>query len=98
MSKRKRKKGGIGSPFDEFLRGEGTYESTQAVAIKRVLAWQIGQAMEEQHITKAEMARRMDTSRSQLDRLLDPDSDSVTLETLARAARAVGRQVRVELV
>ena len=98
MSKRKRKKGDIGSSFDDFLKGEGTYESTQAVAIKRVLAWQIGQAMEEQHITKAEMARRMDTSRSQLDRLLDPDSDSVTLETLARAARAVGRQVRVELV
>jgi len=66
------------------------------VAIKRVLAWQmIGQAMEEKQITKEEMARRMDTSRSQLDRLLDPDSDSVTLETLARA---VGRQVRVELV
>ncbi len=66
------------------------------MAIKRVLAWQmIGQAMEEKQITKEEMARRMDTSRSQLDRLLDPDSDSVTLETLARA---VGRQVRVELV
>jgi antitoxin HicB len=99
MSKRNRKKKGtIGSPFDDFLKGEGTYESTQAVAIKRVLAWQIGHAMEEKHITKAEMARRMETSRSQLDRLLDPDSDSVTLETLARAARAVGRQVRVELV
>ncbi len=66
------------------------------MAIKRVLAWQmIGQAMEEKQITKEEMARRMDTSRSQLDRLLDPNSDSVTLETLARA---VGRQVRVELV
>ena len=98
MTKRNRKKGGIGSPFDGFLKEEGTYESTQAVAIKRVLAWQIGQAMEEKRITKAEMARRMDTSRSQLDRLLDPDSDSVTLETLARAARAVGRQVKVELV
>jgi len=68
------------------------------VAIKRLLAWQIGQAMEKRHLTKAEMARRMDTSRSQLDRLLDPDSDSVTLETLTRAARAVGRQVKVELV
>ena len=98
MTKRNRKKGGIGSPFDDFLKEERTYESTQAVAIKRVLAWQIGQAMEEKRITKAEMARRMDTSRSQLDRLLDPDSDSVTLETLARAARAVGRQVKVELV
>ncbi len=98
MTKRISRKGGIGSTFDDFLKEEGTYESTQAVAIKRVLAWQIERAMKEKHLTKAEMARRMDTSRSQLDRLLDPDSDSVTLETLARAARAVGRQVRVELV
>jgi antitoxin HicB len=98
MTKRISRKGGIGSTFDDFLKEEGTYEATQAVAIKRVLAWQIERAMKEKHLTKAEMARRMDTSRSQLDRLLDPDSDSVTLETLARAARAVGRQVRVELV
>jgi len=98
MTKRNRKKGAVGSTLDDFLKEDGTYESTQAVAIKRVLAWQIGQAMERKHITKAEMARRMDTSRSQLDRLLDPDSNSVTLETLTRAARAVGRQVRVELV
>ena len=98
MSTRNRKKGAVGPTFDDFLKEDGTYESTQAVAIKRVLAWQIGQAMERKHITKAEMARRMDTSRSQLDRLLDPESNSVTLETLTRAARAVGRQVRVELV
>ena len=98
MTKRNRKKGAVGSTLDDFLKQDGTYESTQAVAIKRVLAWQIGQAMERKHITKAEMARRMDTSRSQLDRLLDPESNSVTLETLTRAARAVGRQVRVELV
>ena len=98
MTKRTRKKGAVGTTFDDFLKEDGTYESTQAVAIKRVLAWQIGQAMEKRHITKAEMARRMDTSRSQLDRLLDPESDSVTLETLTRAARAVGRQVKVELV
>ena len=98
MTKRNRKKGAVGSTLDDFLKEDGTYESTQAVAIKRVLAWQIGQAMERKHITKAEMARRMDTSRSQLDRLLDPDNNSVTLETLTRAARAVGRQVRVELV
>ena len=98
MTKRNRKKGAVGSTFDDFLKEDGTYESTQAVAIKRLLAWQIGQAMEKKQLTKAEMARRMDTSRSQLDRLLDPESDSVTLETLARAARAVGRQVKVELV
>jgi transcriptional regulator with XRE-family HTH domain len=68
------------------------------VAIKRVLAWQIARAMKKQRLTKAEMARRMATSRSQLDRLLDPAGNSVTLETLARAARAIGRQVRLELV
>lgn len=98
MTTRNRKKGAVGSTLDDFLKEDGTYEATQAVAIKRVLAWQIGQAMEKRHITKAEMARRMDTSRSQLDRLLDPESNSVTLETLTRAARAVGRQVKVELV
>jgi antitoxin HicB len=98
MTKRMSKRAGIGSAFDDFLREEGTYEATQAVAIKRVVAWQIEQAMNRQHISKAEMARRMDTSRSQLDRLLDPGSESVTLETLTRAARAVGRRVKVELV
>jgi antitoxin HicB len=97
MTKRMSKRAGIGSAFDDFLREEGTYEATQAVAIKRVVAWQIEQAMNRQHISKAEMARRMDTSRSQLDRLLDPGSESVTLETLTRAARAVGRRVKVEL-
>ena len=98
MKKHISKKAGIGSTFDDFLKEEGTYEATQAVAVKRVLAWQIAQAMKAQHITKADMARRMDTSRSQLDRLLDPESNSVTLETLARAARAVGRRVKVQLV
>jgi antitoxin HicB len=98
MTKRMSKRAGIGSAFDDFLREEGTYEATQAVAIKRVVAWQIEQAMNQQHISKAEMARRMDTSRSQLDRLLDPGSESLTLETLTRAARAVGRRVKVELV
>ena len=98
MTKRHRKKGSIGSAFDEFLKEEGAYEATQAIAIKRVLAWQIEKAMKERHITKAEMARRMVTSRSQLDRLLDPGSNSVTFNTLDRAARVVGRRVKVELV
>jgi antitoxin HicB len=98
MRKQTIKKASIGSAFDDFLKNEGTYEATQAVAIKRVLAWQIEKAMREQCLTKAEMARRMETNRSQLDRLLDPDSDSVTLETLTRAARAIGRQVKLELV
>ena len=61
MTKRISKRGGIGAAFDDYLKGEGTYEATQAVAIKRVLAWQIEQAMREKDITKAEMARRMDT-------------------------------------
>ncbi len=78
MRKRTTKKAGIGSAFDDFLKDAGTYEATQSVAIKRVLAWQIEKAMKKQRLTKAEMARRMETSRSQLDRLLDPDSDSVT--------------------
>jgi len=98
MRKRTTKKAAIGSTFDDFLKDEGTYEATQQVAIKRVLAWQIEEAMKKQHLTKAEMARRMETSRSQLDRLLDPESNSVTLETLTRAARAIGRQVKLELV
>jgi len=72
--------------------------SAQAVAVKRVLASQIEKAMTENRLTKAEMARRMETSRSQLNRLLDPESESVTLDTLARAAEAVGRRVRVEII
>ena len=98
MKKRTTRKIGIGSAFDEFWKGEGTYEAIQSVAIKRVLAWQIEKAMKKQRLSKTKMARRMETSRSQLDRLLDPDSNSVTLETLTRAARAIGRQVKLELV
>lgn len=88
----------IGSRFDDFLNQEGIFDEVQSVAIKRVLAWQLGQAMKEHKLTKAAMAKRMDTSRAQLDRLLDPDDDSVTLATLTRAAAVVGRKVRLELV
>ena len=88
----------VGSSFDSFLQEEGHYERTQAVAIKRVLAWQIETAMKKGEVSKAEMARRMETSRSQLDRLLDPENDAVSLETLARAAHAVGRKLKLELV
>ena len=98
MKTRTAKRTGIGSGFDDFLKAEGTYKATQGIAIKRILAWKIEKAMKKQRLTKAEMARRMETSRSQLDRLLDPDSNSVTLETLTRAARAIGRQVKLELV
>jgi hypothetical protein len=87
----------IGSSFDDFLKQEGIYDDVQTTAIKRVLALQLELAMKEQKLTKIEMARRMRTSRAQLDRLLDPDNDSVTLATLRRAAAIVGREVRLAL-
>lgn len=92
------KKANVGSSFDDWLREEGIYEQVTAVAVKRVLARQIGLQMEEQKLSKAEMAKRMNTSRTALNRLLDPDSDSVTLNTLFKAATAVGRQLHMELV
>lgn len=88
----------IGGQFDGFLKEEGIYDEVQSVVIKRVVAWQLGQAMKEHKLTKAAMAKRMNTSRAHLDRLLDPDNDSVTLATLTRAAAVVGRKVRLELV
>jgi antitoxin HicB len=88
----------IGPAFEDWLKEEGIHAEVNSTAVKRVLAWQLGQAMKEQHLSKAEMARRMETSRPQLDRLLDPDNPSVTLDTLSKAARAVGRELRVELV
>ena len=88
----------IGSSLDDFLKEEGVLEETRTVALKEALAWQVQQAMEKENITKVEMARRMNTSRTALDRLLDPGNASVTLQTLARAARAIGRDLRIELV
>ena len=90
-------KGKIGSSFDEFLKEDGIYEDVTATAIKRVLAAQILQAMTDGAISKAEMARRMKTSRSQLDRLLDPKQTTTQLDTLYKAAHAVGREIRIEL-
>jgi len=87
----------IGSDFDQYLEETGTLEETRAVAAKRVLAFQIARAMAERSISKAEMARKMDTSRSSLDRLLDPTVPSVTLLTLERAARALNMRLHVEL-
>lgn len=87
----------LGSSFSDFLKEDGIYEEVTAHAIKRVLAWQIEQAMKAQGITKREMARRMSTSRSQLDRLLDPDNDKVLLETVQKAAAAVGRRLTIGL-
>ena len=88
----------IGSSLDDLLRKDGTYEEVTTAAVKRVLARQLEAAMAEQDVSKTDMARRMKTSRAQLNRLLDPNNEAVTLETLQRAAAAVGRQVRLELV
>jgi predicted XRE-type DNA-binding protein len=85
-----------GSSVEDFLREEGIYEAASARAIKEVLAWQIEQEMERQGISKVEMARLMRTSRSALDRLLDPENESVTLNTLLRAAAALGLELGVE--
>ncbi|NEP00247.1 MAG: XRE family transcriptional regulator [Symploca sp. SIO2E9] len=87
-----------GSSFDDFLKEEGIHEECTAVAIKRVLAWQIENEMKKQNITKKAMAERMYTSRSQLNRLLDPEQTGVSLETMQRAASVIGRELRIELV
>jgi antitoxin HicB len=88
----------IGESFDSFLRDEGIYEEVTATAIKRAIALRIEHEMATQNISKSEMARRMKTSASQLGRLLDPDNDRIQLDTLVRAASAVGKSLRVGLV
>lgn len=88
----------VGSDFDEFLKEEGLLEEVERVAIKRVVAYQVGQYMLNRGLTKTEMARRMHTSRASLDRLLDPENSSITLQTLERAARALGRRLHIALV
>jgi DNA-binding Xre family transcriptional regulator len=87
-----------GSSLDTLLEKEGLLEDSTAKAVKKVLAWQLAKAMMEQRVTKATLARRMNTSRAQLDRLLDPENQSVTLKTLARAAEILGMRVQIELV
>jgi antitoxin HicB len=88
----------IGSSLDDFLREEGVLEESRAIAIKESLAFQIQQAMETEKISKIEMAHRMKTSRAALDRFLAPGNASVTLQTLTKAARSIGRDLRIELV
>ena len=87
-----------GSSFEDFLKEEDILEASTTTAVKKVLAWQIEQAMRTQQITKSAMAALMHTSRSQLERLLDPEKTGVSLETIQRAAAVVGRELRVELV
>ena len=87
----------LGSTFNDFLKEEGVYDEVTAVAIKRSLAYELERAMEAQAITKVEMARRMETSRSQLNRLLDPTNDRIQLDTLYKAASALGKSLTLEL-
>jgi len=87
----------IGSSLDDFLKGEGIYEEAQAKAIKEVVAWQLAEAMKKKKISKVRMAAMLKTSRTQVDRLLDPKND-ITLSSLQRAAAIVGRRVSIELV
>jgi DNA-binding Xre family transcriptional regulator len=96
MSKKK-KNAHIGSTLDSFLKEEGVLEEFRAAAVKEVIAWQIQQAMKKKKLTKNKMAELMQTSRAQLDRLLDPEQGNVTLDTLHRAAHVLGRELRVEL-
>lgn len=92
------KKGRVGSSFEDFLKEEGVLEETNATAVKRVLAWQLEQAMEKGQISKRAMAKAMKTSRSQLDRILDPNNDRIRLDTLTAAAHVLGLSLRIELV
>jgi predicted XRE-type DNA-binding protein len=87
-----------GSSFSAFLKEEGSYEATTAIAVKRVLAWQLEQAMAKEQLSKNQMAKRMKTSRSQLDRISDPENAKIQLDTLMKAAAVLGREVRLELV
>ncbi len=87
----------IGSNFDDFLKEDGVYEQVQAVATKRLIAYQIAEEMRKKKISKTAMANRMKTSRAALERLLDPENASITLFTLERAASALGKKLSVQL-
>ena len=97
MKVRKRSKH-AGSTLDNLLEEDGILGEVEAVAIKRVIAWQLASAMKQKKITKKAMAARLHTSRSQLDRLLDPANSAVNLSTIARAAKVIGKRIKVEMV
>lgn len=88
----------IGSDFDDFMKEAGHYDEAQAIAVKRVLAYQLERDMQKVKLTKAAMARRMGTTRAQLDRLLNPENPSTTLQTLVKAAGAVGKRIKISFV
>jgi hypothetical protein len=87
----------IGSDFDDFLNEDGILEEAAAAAVKRVVVWQLTEAMKRLHISKTEMAARMHTSRSAVNRLLDEDDTGITLATLSRASLAIGIPLKIEL-
>lgn len=88
----------LGTSLEDFLAEDGNLEAATAVAIKRVIAWQLGEEMSKRKLSKTAMAKLMHTSRAQLDRVLNPEDGNVTLETLQRAAKAVGKTLKLELV
>ncbi len=88
----------IGSSFDDFLVEEGIAEAVEAGAIKKIIAYQLQETIEKEHITKTALATRLETSRSAVDRLLDPENESITLVTLKKAANVLGKKLRFELV
>jgi antitoxin HicB len=88
----------VGSSFDDFLKDEGLLADAEATAIKRVIAFQVDALMKEKKISKTSMAKQMNTSRSALDRLLDPANTSITLQTLERAAHIIGKRLKIEFV
>ncbi len=88
----------VGSSLDSLLEQKGELVEVSAVAIKRVIAWEINQKMKLENISKTEMASRLQTSRSALDRLLDPNNTSITLNTLDHAARTIGKKIHIELI
>jgi predicted XRE-type DNA-binding protein len=89
---------GIGTNFDDFLEEEGMLAEAEAVAIKRVIAFQLEETMKKEHITKTEMAKRMHTSRSAIDRLLDPLNTSITLATIESAVSAMGKRLQIQML
>lgn len=88
----------IGSSFDDFLIEEGILEEVETGAVKKLISLQLQQTLKAEHITKTELAFRLKTSRAAVGRLLDPDNDSVTLQTLKRAASVIGKRIKIELV
>lgn len=88
----------LGSSFDDFLKEEGIFEEVENRAIKKLISFQLLDTLKNEHLTKTELAHRLDTSRAAVDRLLDPDNDSVTLLTLIKAATVLGKKLKLELV